>query len=321
MQITDQSISVTLQDNLRSAMAAELTTIPTYLYAYWSIKPLSDGGSEAGARAGGTIMSVIVEEMLHMGLVSNILNALGGTPAITTPPYLPEYPCKLLRPNPHQGIDVEVHLRRLSSDSIRNFLGIELPEFYDPGVVVTLGEFYNSYIVPELTPDKDYSNGKQLPEYDNPGVGKLIQVSSRKDALAAVQLIVEQGEGLSKQNHDDGEHELAHFWKFFSVHKAVDNGFLNFEQDVYQVIDNPDASQYNCDQQQANQAFNVTYSKLLDALQETFTSENPDVFYISTNLMNQLRQQAAVLRNQGMVAGTNYLPGPTFEYIPESQRN
>ena len=321
MVITENSISVTLQDNLSSAMAAELTTIPAYLYAYWSIKPLNDGGSKGGAEAARTIMSVIVEEMLHMGLVSNILNALGGTPAIADQPYLPEYPCKLLRSPIHdpQEWGIVVRLQRLSWESLKNFLGIELPEWDAPGKP-TLGEFYDEVIKPELKLENDYSYGKQLPIWDNPGVGKLIQVSSQIDALNAVELIVEQGEGLSKDKYDDGEHELAHYWKFNSVAEMIHKGYLDLRQDVYPVIDNPKACQYNCYQQQANLAFNSTYSKLLDALQDTFTSNEPEVFHSSTSLMEELNRQAAVLRNTGTVISTNYLPGPTFEYIPKSQR-
>ncbi|NER47497.1 MAG: hypothetical protein F6J92_12495 [Symploca sp. SIO1A3] len=317
-------ISTTLQNNLRSAMAAELTTIPTYLYAYWSIKPLNDGGSQAGAQAAQTIMSVIVEEMLHMGLVSNILNSLGGTPALTESPYLPQYPCPLLRPPISEGeIDVEVKLGRLSYDSIKNFLSIEFPEYYDLcSGILTLGQFYEQYIRPELTEDLNYcSRRKQLPTFDNPGVGTLIQVGCQQDALKAVDLIVKQGEGFSNNEHEDGEHELAHFWKFLGVYRAIEQGFLNLDTDVYQVIDAPYEHEYNQEQQEANRAFNSTYSNLLDELQSTFSSNHPEVFYKSTTLMKQLNRQAAVLRNTGgTVPDTDDLPGPTFEYIPAGER-
>ena len=321
MVITGTSISTTLQDNLRSAMAAELTTIPAYLYAYWSIKPIDDGGSKAGLVAAKTIMSVILEEMLHMGLVSNILNSLGGVPSITASPYLPEYPCYLLRSPDTTLSSVDVKLQRLSQASMENFLAIELPEDKEEEGYTTLGKFYDEFISPLLPQGSDYTYGKQLPTWDNPGVGQLIQIASYDDASRAVELILAQGEGLN-EGYDDGEHELAHYWKFYSVQKAIDHGLLNLNTDVYQVIDNPDASLYNAAQQQANLAFNSTYSNLLDALQNTFTSSEPDVFYASTTLMEMLNRQAAVLRNTGTVtvSSTNYLPGPTFEYVPVNQR-
>ena len=323
MVITGTSISTALQDNLRSAMAAELTTIPAYLYAYWSIKPIDDGGSKAGLVAAKTIMSVILEEMLHMGLVSNILNSLGGVPAITTSPYLPEYPCYLLRsPDTNTLSSVDVKLQRLSQASMDNFLAIELPDWRDDEGYTTLGDFYNEFINPLLPQGNDYTYGKQLPTWDNPGVGQLIQIASYNDASRAVELILAQGEGLEQGKVGDGEHELAHYWKFFSVQQAISRGLINLETHVYQVIDNPDASQYNPAQQQANLVFNSTYSNLLDALQNTFTSSEPDVFYASTTLMEMLNRQAAVLRNTGTVtvSDTNYLPGPTFEYVPVNQR-
>ncbi len=49
-----------LRAHLQWAIQVELTTIPTYLYAMYSIK---EGGSEAAA----VFKGVVVEEMLHVG--------------------------------------------------------------------------------------------------------------------------------------------------------------------------------------------------------------------------------------------------------------
>lgn len=306
-----------LQDDLRTAMAIELTTIPAYLYPYWSIKSLDDGGTQAGVEAARTIMSVVLEEMLHMSLVSNVLNALGGTPALTTPPYPPHYPGPLLRHA--KGISsFEVLLAPLSLDAIDLFLKIELPEYDDPGPPIThdwktLGEFYEG-IEAELTDSLDYSSGRQLPTIDNPGVGTLIQVSNQQEALQALELIVEQGEGLSKKKHDDGEHELSHYWKFMSIKDDIDNGTLDLSQTVYPVVMSPDPSTYNTEQQAANNTFNKVYGELLDLLQTTLSSDSPNIFAGATNLMDQMAQLAAVLRQTGPISGTNTLPGPTFTY-------
>gem|GEM_PF-4142807 len=40
-----------LLNNVRSAVGTELTTLPLYLYPYWSIRPANDGGSDAGQAA------------------------------------------------------------------------------------------------------------------------------------------------------------------------------------------------------------------------------------------------------------------------------
>ncbi len=204
-------LSGTLQDDLRAAVAAELTTLPAYLYTYWTIKPAKYGGSIAAEQARTTIMSVILEEMLHMALSSNIRNALGGTPNFTSAPFVPSYPCHLLR-SPHrdpQGWGGVVELRRLSMQSIDNLMAIELPEWNDPDGP-TLGKFYNDVVAPELPPDgPQWDHGRQLPEWNNPGAGRLFSISGQADALAAIAEIVDQGEGMDPKTHNDDDHELA----------------------------------------------------------------------------------------------------------------
>ncbi|MBE9211043.1 hypothetical protein IQ244_32075 [Nostoc sp. LEGE 06077] len=75
-----------LKSSLNAAIELELATLPPYLCAWWSIKDL-------GASAAGLIRSILMEEMLHMGLVANMLTTIGGTPRIST--VLPSYPSPL----------------------------------------------------------------------------------------------------------------------------------------------------------------------------------------------------------------------------------
>ncbi|MEM7132818.1 MAG: ferritin-like protein [Chloroflexota bacterium] len=326
-----------LQDDLRAAMAIELSTMPVYLYAYWSIRPLEDGGSQAGVKAARTILSVVLEEMLHMGLAANVLNALGGRSAITEHYYVPSYPGQLLR-HATGTYGLEVALLPLSGTAIDTFLKIELPESEtsDPPKSgwSTIGQFYEEVEAKICDYTGSFGYGRQLPEFDNPGAGCLISVRSQCDALKALNLIVDQGEGTSSETHDDGDHELAHYWKFMEIKAAIENGSLTPTQDVYPVISNPTAAVYSPEQQAANKQFNVAYSELLDSLQTTLTSEQPDVFpkypltdshleqqKAATNYMDELGQLAALLRhNYGYVPWTDYLPGPTFEYIPADAR-
>ena len=328
-----------LQDNLRAAMSIELTTMPPYLYAYWSIRPVADGGSREGAEVARIILSVVLEEMLHMGLVSNILNSLGGSPAITESPYLPSFPGSLLRHK--KGLfGFEVFLRPLSLRAVNTFLKIEKPAGYKKPILFgseeaneiidnwgTIGEFYQA-LEQQLkrdTKDKDYTGKKQLPNFTNPGAGQMVQVNCLHDALVALELIVEQGEGRvdeqkEKEKEEDGDHELSHFYKFKEIQDNILRGNFDLNRDVYPVVHDPFAASYNEEQTAANNAFNVTYSRLLDFLQTSFSSDTPDVFYAGTGLMNDLTHKAAVLRNTGKISGTEYVPGPTFEYIPLNQR-
>src|SRR5258708_31459764 len=75
-------------DNSRAALQVairlEHSTIPPYLTAAWSLS----GNDEAVS----LITDVAVEEMLHMTLVCNILNAIGGQPVLDDPKFVPKYP-------------------------------------------------------------------------------------------------------------------------------------------------------------------------------------------------------------------------------------
>ena len=75
-----------LQSLLQTAIEVEHSTIPAYLCALYSIK---DGTNQAAAQI---IKSVVLEEMLHMILAANVLNAIGGHPSINHQEFVPNYP-------------------------------------------------------------------------------------------------------------------------------------------------------------------------------------------------------------------------------------
>src|SRR5215471_2275551 len=78
-----------LHSYLYTAMQLEHATIPPYLTALYTIQP----GSNTDAFH--IIRVVAVEEMLHLTLVANILNAVGGSPDLTKPDFVPHYPAYL----------------------------------------------------------------------------------------------------------------------------------------------------------------------------------------------------------------------------------
>ena len=61
-----------LRQHLQWAIELEHTTLPPYLCALYSIKPGTN------SEAVDVIASVFIEEMLHMTLAANVLNAVGG---------------------------------------------------------------------------------------------------------------------------------------------------------------------------------------------------------------------------------------------------
>jgi hypothetical protein len=108
-----------LRQILQLAVQLEHATIPPYLCALFSIMPGTN------AEVAELIRSVVLEEMLHMALACNLLNAVGGHPQIAAPGFVPRYPGHLpagVRP------DLRVTLKKCSKEHIRNvFMSIEQP--------------------------------------------------------------------------------------------------------------------------------------------------------------------------------------------------
>lgn len=105
-----------LQDLLQTAILIEHSTIPPYLTALYSIK---DG---TNVLASQIIRSVAVEEMLHMIMVCNVMNAVNIQPSVNQPENYPTYPMKL-----PMNVDFFVGLETFSSNSIATFIAIESP--------------------------------------------------------------------------------------------------------------------------------------------------------------------------------------------------
>lgn len=105
-----------LQDLLQTAILIEHSTIPPYLTALYSIK---DG---ANVLASQIIRSVAVEEMLHLIMVCNVMNAVSIQPSVNRPQNYPTYPMKL-----PMNVDFFVGLETFSSNSIATFIAIESP--------------------------------------------------------------------------------------------------------------------------------------------------------------------------------------------------
>ena len=109
-----------LHRHLQSAIELEHAAIPVYLTALYSIKPGFNSAAEQVLR------SVVVEEMLHMTIAANILNALGGTPRMAKPGFIPVFPGPL-----PMGIagNLTIGLTKLTrSQVVDTFMVIEEPE-------------------------------------------------------------------------------------------------------------------------------------------------------------------------------------------------
>ena len=125
-----------LKAHLQTAIELEHATIPPYLCALYSIP---DGKNVS---ASALIRSVVMEEMLHMVLAANLLNAIGGKPDLTHGAFVPSYPGYL----PHSDKKFVVGLLPFGTDAIDTFLKIEKPALAGAppqgGDYATIAQFY-----------------------------------------------------------------------------------------------------------------------------------------------------------------------------------
>lgn len=246
---TDNSLGVIttveeLRYYLRQAMKLEHATIPPYITALYSIKPGTN------LEAWHIIRTVAVEEILHLTLVANVLNAVGGNikSTLTAPDFVPHYPTPL----PRGKTDFEVGLIKFSPEALGTFLNIELEEedvYEDYRLLVSKDQQKNILRVlnaddPNLT---FYSIGafyaeivrglsalyKQMgdnlfcgdpqrqitPEYYYNGGGDIIPVTDLHSAIRALRVIQEQGEGSRVGAIYDAELELGHYYRFQQLQK------------------------------------------------------------------------------------------------------
>lgn len=323
-----------LRHNLQTAIELEHSTIPPYLYALYSIK---DG---CNIEVAGLIRSVVIQEMLHMSLDCNVLNAIGGHPKIDNPRFIPSYPGHL----PGSVEDsLIVPLAPLSKQLLLDvFMVIEEPEQTVDGTDpppdgMTIGQFYENIKAEIVALGQGGQNiftgdpAKQLvtgfPELQNQGV------TDQASALAAIDMIIAQGEGNSTSPLDP-EHELAHYYKYAEIYhgrKLIPNPDASqaattpwvfaghpiaFDPaGVYPVITNPSPASYQGKPrlQDLNQTFNAAYSDLLRKLHQVFNGQ-PDWLGPALLTMQGLKAQAQLLMTQDVVPGQT--AGPTFQYLP-----
>src|SRR3954469_7599887 len=100
-----------LHGYLHTALQLEHATIPPYLTALYSIHPGTNSDAFHVLRV------VAVEEMLHLTLAANVLNAVGGTPDLTAPDFVASYPAYL----PDGEDDFEVNLQAFGHESLQTF--------------------------------------------------------------------------------------------------------------------------------------------------------------------------------------------------------
>lgn len=318
--------------SLQTAIELEHATIPPYLYALYSL------GTTDNQDAAQIIQSVVVEEMLHLNLAANVLNAIGGSPAIDSPAFIPTYPGPLPGMVEDQLI---VHLAPCSIGQVADtFMVIEQPEdplqfpveAADADAPLTIGQFYRKIRDaigklgnPVFTGDPCFQVTK--------AIGGAIPVIDVASAQQAIDIIIDQGEGTDTSPEERYGTGFAHYYRF----GEIVNGKQLIPNKDYKRTDPPDrkyvygGDPVPFDQSKvfpiradpngggrmlairANDAFNYDYTTVLKTLHDGFNGK-PGVIDGAIGAMFSLRQQAIEMMSGESTNGEQV--GPTFEWMP-----
>jgi|RhiMethySRZTD1v2_1073278.scaffolds.fasta_scaffold00178_45 hypothetical protein len=319
---------------LQKAIELEHSTIPPYLAALFSLKP---GANDEIARL---IRSIVIEEMLHLTIASNILIAIGGRPQINSSSFIPQYPGPL--PMAIGGAGFTVGIEPFSKPLVQNvFMVIEEPEHPIPVQVLaraevpdfaTIGEFYSA-LKAKLAQFGDaiftVAPDQQVLQWFPASV--LFPITSVTSASNGIDIIVDQGEGTSTDPFQSPGNP-AHFYKFgeiFYGRRIVQTatGFayagapVAFDPaGVYPMMPNPKIHYFEAGTQARTRmvAFSYAYSSLLNALHAAFNGR-PGQINTAISLMYELRLIAVSLMQTPVGDGSNLTAGPSYEYIDAVQ--
>jgi CDGSH-type Zn-finger protein len=333
-----------LREHLQWAIELEHATLPPYLCALYSLD------RERNPEAVQVVGSVFAEEMLHLALAANILNAVGGQPRLDAPHLLPPHP----RPLPHGDRSLELSLAPFGPEALETFLRVERPA--PPSAPAesdryeTIGQFYDAVeqglrsLCARLG-EQDVFCGDPARQVGNAhfryGGGRLIVVDCLASALAALEEIVEQGEGTARGEVWDGDEdmfhpdrdEVAHYFRFQELRLGrryqrgdtprsgptgeavvVDWEGVRPMRRNPRLTDHPEGHSIRV----AQEEFNHTYCAVLHLLEQAFNG-SPRMLAVATGTMYALKAQAEALMQ--MPEDDGRTAGPTFDYVaPEMRR-
>lgn len=329
-----------LQKYMQLAIELEHATIPPYLTAQFSI---TNGYNQ---EIKTLIHSVVIEEMLHMCIASNILNALGGSPQMNNPDFIPKYP-HTLPMNIGEGLDVK--LRKLSKMQVHDvFMKIEEPvnpipieqpqlkaaavDTFVPEDFDTIGEFYNTMKnrILELGDEKLPGDPSKQVTSSFYSSEELFPIIRKEDAAKAIDIIVEQGEGATSPYDESGE--LAHYYKFYEIYEgrqietvrgvtppkyAFSGPVIPYDEaGVYNIVEDTKVDMLTEGTQEYRMAkdFAEAYNKLLSGLHQVFNG-NPNDLGKTFGLMYDVKLYGEKLCATDFPGKAGYKIGPPFQYM------
>lgn len=347
-----------LKAALHLAIGVELSTIPVYLTALYSIQ---DGRNTGAAQ---TIRSVVMEEMLHMTLAANVLNALGETPSTEPVDFqgheavspIPDYP---LESPLISGIGT-LRLLPLSPQAVDGFVRIEHPLHGAADVSEieagacgyrTIGEFYDAISKalkdPVICPDTAFQHRNQVPDTQYyGGAGHVVEVRDRASALKAVRTIVDEGEGLPPEYLErvakkvTTEDRLRSGWRMYSHYARFRELQAGRRFRTGQLAgQDPEGALLPVDYGAVHPAlyvprngdkaggpegaalieFDLAYSRLVDGVYGAFSGE-PRALPRAVHAMYELRNRAVALMRTPIPADPAHTLCPRFSYVPPGDR-
>jgi hypothetical protein len=312
---------------LKNAIRLEFATIPPYLCGMWSVKPVSTHPLKEHP-VYGVIRGVVVQEMGHMGLASNLLTAVGELPQFKVAGFVPDYPCELPG-HVHPGLVIS--LVGLSQPLVKNFwMQIEQPE-HDPVPIgaapgepeyPTIGAFYDALLQAFHDNQPPLSIGTQLQE-DITGVFKIATLD---DVDRAITQIKQQGEGTSQSAFAEGfGGTLAHYYCFQQIvegkriikgpdGKAKWGAPLPFPapDGIYPMAAVPHGGYPS----EITGAFNQRFSAMLGLLQDAWAAGGDagnSKLQDAIDVMGELKKLARAILEQPLQSGGVY--GPDFRLV------
>ncbi|MEU3355087.1 ferritin-like protein [Streptomyces sp. NPDC037389] len=337
-----------LAQHLADAARIELSTIPPYLYAAYSIKTSGYSQWAQGASAQRTLIGIAIEEMLHMALVRNVMVAtkcetVGGKEfRFYDKDTIPVYPGDML----HRVPPLTLHTQRISTAAVEGFMEVELPESRQQQArkpsdeYHTLGELYEAIGkgIVALSGQIEWGleNTRWQQQYRRGywnqwgGPPKPLPVVDQGSALDALYIIVEQGEGAPDEQED------SHYQKFTRVRDHVDgigvvyddSGKQKYtidsgEEAVWPVVTDPKATDFTGPVRTLAQLSDAAYCyvlALLDKLYRTPADDEPGPESVRYGLergfvaamQGVLSPVAGLLVSTPVGDGKN--AGPTFGY-------
>lgn len=234
-----------LLDSLSEAAEIEHNLMCCYLYAAWSLKTEPDDGLDAETlkvvkgwqRA---IVDVAIDEMTHLTLVANLMNALGGVAHL----HRANFPIA----NGYHPAGLQVKLAPFTPDTLQHFIYLERPEGSDepdgkgfderpsysraltglrmmPSAqdYLTVGHLYRSVeaglkqLSAEIGEAVLFCGDPALQVCPNIlTLTGLVRITNLQSACKAIDTIVTQGEGAATGS------EASHYSRFVRIREAYD---------------------------------------------------------------------------------------------------